>query len=473
VLCCDDDGLVVDDEAVSCSDMLDWSIEFESLTDRVSSLFVHPQSQKNSGQYLEGLLAPIERKNGWTIAEYTGEKKPKAMQRFLNLTSWDADALRDMNRDYAMENLGDPDGILIADPTGFAKKGKKSASVQRQYSGTLGRVDNCQIATFLAYVNSDGDRVLIDRELYIPEKTWFSDRQRCTEAGIPPDLEFTTRPEQVVAMVERTVRAGLSFRWFTADEEFGQNPGLRDYLENAAIAYVMAVPKNTQFTDPVGDTVTMKDVATRLRPSVWVRRACGIGTKGFRVYDWALIASDHPDHQYMIRRSIDDGELAFYHCYNPRREPVGELVRVAGARWPIEECFHTAKGQVGLDNYQVCLYHAWYRHVILAMIAHTFLAILAHRHREKKRGSTSSHSATGDDVTDNTITSPTPLAPTPPLRRRIRLTLAEIRRLFNVCYQAKQVIHTAMNWSTYRRQHQAEARRHHFTRRLKIQYLAL
>lgn len=384
VLCCDDDGPVVDDDAVSCSDLLDWSIEFESLTDRVSSLFVHPRSQTHSGQYLEGLLAPIERKNGWTIAEHAGEKEPKAMQRFLNLTSWDADALRDMNRDYAIENLGDRDGVLIADPTGFAKKGKKSAGVQRQYSGTLGRVDNCQIGTFLAYVNSVGDRVLIDRELYIPEKTWFSDRQRCAEAGIPPELEFTTRPEQVAAMVERTVAAGVPFRWFTADEEFGQNPGLRDYLENAAVAYVMAVPKNTQLTDSAGVTVTVKDVPARLRPNAWVRRACGIGTKGYRVYDWAVIDSDHPDHQYMIRRAIDDGELAFYHCYNPRREPVGELVRVAGARWPIEECFQTAKGQVGLDNYQVRLYHAWYRHITLAMIAQTFLAILAHRHREKK-----------------------------------------------------------------------------------------
>jgi hypothetical protein len=131
-------------------------------------------------------------------------------------------------------------------------------------------------------------------------------------------------------------------------------------------------------------TVTVKDVPARLRPNAWVRRACGIGTKGYRVYDWAVIDSDHPDHQYMIRRAIDDGELAFYHCYNPRREPVGELVRVAGARWPIEECFQTAKGQVGLDNYQVRLYHAWYRHITLAMIAQTFLAILAHRHREKK-----------------------------------------------------------------------------------------
>ena len=306
------------------------------------------------------------------------------MQRFLNLASWDADELRDMNRDYAIENLGDSEGVLIADPTGFAKKGKKSAGVQRQYSGTLGRVDNCQIGTFLAYVNSSGDRVFIDRELYIPETSWLGDQQRCAEAGIPPDLEFTTRPAQVIAMVERAICGGLPFRWFTADEEFGQNPGLRDYLENTAIAYVMAIPKNTQFTDAASHTLTVQDVPAQLPPNAWSRRACGIGTKGHRVYDWTVINSDDPDHQYMIRRSIDDGELAFYHCYNPRRQPAGHLVRVAGARWPIEDCFHTGKGNIGLDQYQVRLYHAWYRHITLAMLAHTFLAILAHRHREKK-----------------------------------------------------------------------------------------
>ena len=276
---------MLDDDVVSCSDLRDWSVEFESLTSRVSSLFVHSKSQAHSRQYLEGLLAPIERKNGWTIAEHVGEKEPKAMQRFLNLASWDADDLRDLNLDYAIENLGDPEGVLIADPTGFAKKGKKSAGVQRQYSGTLGRVDNCQIGTFLAYVNPAGDRVLIDRELYLPEKSWFGDPERCAEAAIPPDLEFATRPAQVIAMIKRTVRAGSPFRWFTADEEFGQNPGLRDYLENARTAYVMAIPRTIQFTDTAGRTVTVKDLPPQLRPSAWHRRACGIGTKGYRVYE--------------------------------------------------------------------------------------------------------------------------------------------------------------------------------------------
>ena len=236
----------------------------------------------------------------------------------------------------------------------------------------------------MAYVSSGRDRVLIDRELYIPQGSWFDDPDRCAKAGIPEEVTFATRPKQVMAMIERARWSDLTFAWFTANEEFGQNPGLRDYLEEAEIAYVMAVPKNTEFTNSSGQHVVIDQCVTRLAPNDWQRRACGIGSKGFRVYDWALIDSDDPDHQYMIRRSIDSGELAFYHCHNPRHEGFGELVRVAGARWPIEECFEATKGGVGLDNYQVRLYHAWYRHVTLAMLAHAFLTICTRKHTTKK-----------------------------------------------------------------------------------------
>lgn len=337
MLCCGDDGPVVDDDAVSCGDLSAWSVEFEALIARMGPLFTHPRSREHARGYLEGLLAPLERKNGWTIAEAAGEKEPKAMQRFLNLASWDADALRDVGREYALEALADEQAVVVADPTGFAKKGAKSAGVQRQYSGTLGRVDNCQIGTFLSYVTSDGDRVLIDRELYVP-KSWFADRDRCSEAAIPSDVEFETRPGQVVGMLTQLLAVGAPFRWFTADEEFGQNPGLRSYLEGEHIAYVMAIPQTIGFTDPAGTRVAINERAARLPPNAWSRRACGIGTKGHRVYDWAVLDSDDDDHQYMIRRSIDDGELAYYHCYNPRHADTGELVRVAGSRWPIEEC---------------------------------------------------------------------------------------------------------------------------------------
>jgi SRSO17 transposase len=370
------------DDAVTREDLACWDGEFKGICARLRPLFYRPEPRAHAERYLRGLLAPLERKNGWTIAEFSGEPEPKALQRFLNLTPWDADRLRDLVRDYAMEHFADPRGVLIADPTGFAKKGRKSAGVQRQYSGTLGRIDNCQIGTFLAYANSVGDRVLIDRELYVPQRSWFGDRDRCAEAGIPPEAQFATRPRQVQAMIDSALRAGVPFAWFVADEEFGQNPGLRAYLEERQIPYVMAVPKNTGFTEATGRTDVIGKAAGRVKPNDWQRRACGIGSKGFRVYDWALIDSDQPGHQYMIRRSLDDGEFAFYHCHNPRREGFGELVRAAGMRWPVEECFEEAKSEAGLDNYQVRLYHAWYRHITLSMLALAFLAVM--RHKSKK-----------------------------------------------------------------------------------------
>jgi SRSO17 transposase len=225
---------------------------------------------------------------------------------------------------------------------------------------------------------------LVDRRLYLPKESWMADPARCASAGVPTEVAFATRPAQVIEMIGAARAAGMPFAWFTADEEFGQNPGLCDYLDTSRIPYVMAVPKNTQFTDTTGTRVQIDELAGQLRRNAWSRRACGIGAKGFRVYDWALLDSDHSDHQYMIRRSINDGELAFYHCHNPNHAGFGELVHVAGARWPIEECFGSSKNEVGLDNYQVRTWDAWHRHITLAMLAHTFLAVTAHQ--TKKRG---------------------------------------------------------------------------------------
>jgi len=364
------------DGAVTPEDLAEWDREFDGVLTRINPLFYRTESRMHAEHYLRGLLAPLERKNAWTIFRHTGEREPKALQRFLNLTPWDDDRLRDINLEYVMEHFSDPRGTLIADPTGFAKKGKKSAGVQRQYSGTLGKIDNCQIGTFLAYADTRGNRVLVDRELYIPEKSWCEDPERRKEAGIPEDLEFATRPQQVRTMIERMTAAGLPFAWFAADEEFGQNPGLREFLESEKIAYVMAIPKNTSVTDPAGHDEEIQEIVPELREHDWSRRACGIGTKGFRVYDWAFINSREPDIQYMVRRNIDTGELAYFRCHNPRHEPVGELVRVAGTRWPIEECFEASKSEAGLDHYQVRLYRAWYRHVTFAMLALTFLAVV-------------------------------------------------------------------------------------------------
>jgi len=378
---------IVYDGEVTREDLGIWNSELEGLFARMGRLFYRTESRRHAEQYVRGLLAPIQRKNGWTIAEYVGEAEPKALQRFLNVSPWDVDKLLELNRDYVMEHLASPAAILVADPTGFAKKGTKSVGVQRQYSGTLGRIDNCQIATFLGYVTPEHDRALIDRRLYLPEESWLADPDRCAEAGVPADTTFKTRPQQVVQMIEAARKAGVPFAWFTADEEFGQNPGLRDHLEKAGISYVMAVPKNTLHTDTAtGQEIPLEHLAMKLNHTAWQRRACGIGTKGFRIYDWALIPAADTDHQYMIRKSIDDGELAYYHCYNPGHAGFGELVNVAGARWPIEECFGAAKNEVGLDDYQVRKYDAWHRHMTLAMYAHTFLAVTAHKAKKGDTG---------------------------------------------------------------------------------------
>ena len=284
------------DGAVSWEDVDRWESELLSLLARIRPLFYRTESKKHAEQYVRGLLSPLERKNGWTIAEHGGELEPAALQRFLKLSPWDADALLELNREYAMEHLADPAGILVADPTGLAKKGTKSVGVQRQYSGTLGRIDNCQIATFLGYVTPHRDRVLVDRRLYMPDKSWMADPARCAAAGVPADLAFATRPEQVIEMIRAARAAGMPFAWFTADEEFGCNPGLCAYLEGSRIPYVMAVPKNTRFADTAGRLTRVDELTRGLPPNTWQRRACGIGSKGHHVYDWALIDSDAPDH---------------------------------------------------------------------------------------------------------------------------------------------------------------------------------
>ncbi len=401
---------IVYDGAVIPADLDEWERELSGVLTRIQPLFYRTESKRHAEQYFRGLLSPLARKNGWTIAEYVGETEPKALQRLLNLSPWDADALLVANREYAMENLADPGGILVADPTGFAKKGTKSVGVQRQYSGTLGRIDNCQIATFLAYVTPRRDRVLLDHRLYLPEKSWMADRDRCTEAGVPPKATFTTRPQKVRVMIDAARAAGVPFAWFTADEEFGQNPALCDYLEENQLPYVMAIPKNTTFLDATGTLQEINASARRVPRNTWERRACGIGSKGHRAYDWALIASSEPDHQYLTRRSIDHGELAFYRCYNPKRAGFGELVHVAGARWPIEECFGAAKNETGLDNYQVRTWTAWRRHIAFAMLAHTFLAVTAHNAR--KSGHTSGASPTRPPRSPtNHTTAPDPAHP--------------------------------------------------------------
>src|ERR671917_1929096 len=331
------------------------------------------------GLYVLGLLSGAERKNSWTIAEQAGDLTPDGMQRLLNFYSWDADAVRDDLRGYVLDQLGDPSGVMVADETGFVKKGTKSAGVQRQYSGTAGRIENCQLGVFLTYASSKG-RALIDRELYLPA-SWTAERDRCLEAGIGEEVQFATKPELARRMVERARDAGALFGWFTADEGYGDNPGLRAYLEAQNINYVMAISCDQRFSTPTG-RLRADELAALAPQRGWQRLSAGAGSKGQRLYDWLLIDPGNDAHQLLIRRSISTpSELAYYIIHTSTPVPLAELVRVAGSRWAVEETFQFSKNETGLDHYQVRKYHAWYRHITLSMLAAAFLAVTAHTER--------------------------------------------------------------------------------------------
>jgi SRSO17 transposase len=367
-------------------DLALWVAGLDDLFALVAGRFPRVEPRRRARAYVGGLLAPLATKNGWTLAEAAGDKTPHGMQRLLNRSGWDAGGVRDDVRAYAARHLGDAGGVLVIDETGFVKKGAKSAGVQRQYSGTAGRVENCQLGVFLAYVTGKG-RALIDRELYLP-KSWTDDRDRCREAGVPDDVQFATKTDLARAMLGRALDAGVPAAWVTADEAYGRDGKFRDWLEQRRTGYVVAVASNQAIAGDAG-TSRADVLAAHAPDQAWKRRSCGNGAKGPRMFDWA--AATLPEdgtappgwsRYLLIRRSITRNakgqrELAYYLCAAPAGTEDEELIRVAGARWGIEECFQTAKNETGLDQYQVRRYDAWYRHATLAILAHAYLSVTA------------------------------------------------------------------------------------------------
>ena len=358
-------------------DPFGWQDEFDELFAGVlAPAFGRREPRLRARSYVLGLASGLERKNGWTLAEFAGEATPDGMQRLLNAAVWDEDEVRDALGRYVARRLGDPAGVLIADETGFEKTGARSAGVQRQYTGTAGKITNCQVGVFLAYaVPAAGTRVLVDRELYIPQ-SWTGDPGRCAQAGIPEDAKFATKPQLAEKMIERAIRAGLPFSWFTADEAYGGNGKLRAWLEEQKVAYVVAVSCDHRVPAGAGRTMRADRLAAKVPVRGWQRYSCGPGSKGERWYDWALSPAGGGRH-LLIRRPVSGGELAYYLCWSPRTATLAELVRAAGARWAVEESFQAAKNETALDHYQVRLLTAWYRHVTLAMCALAWLAICA------------------------------------------------------------------------------------------------
>jgi SRSO17 transposase len=314
------------------------------------------------------------------LAEEAGDENPYGVQHLLGRADWDADQVRDDMRGYVMEHLADEDeGVLIVDETGFLKKGTKSVGVQRQYSGTAGRIENCQIGVFLAYTSQHG-RAFVDRELYVPRE-WTDDRERCAEAGVPADRKFATKPQLALDMIERARQAGVQAKWVTADEVYGSDSKFRRALEAHTQGFVVAVTSQQRLW--VGfEQHMVREIAAQAPVDAWQRISAGMGAKGPRWYDWMVHPFNSPEPDQfsrwlLIRRSISDPtDFAYYLCGGSPATSLHELVRVAGTRWAVEDSFEAAKGEVGLDHYEVRSWQGWYRHITLSMFALAVLAVI-------------------------------------------------------------------------------------------------
>jgi SRSO17 transposase len=358
---------------------------------RIGSHFRRVEVRKRVGRYLQGLLASVERKNGWQLAEELGEANAHGVQRLLEEADWDEEAVRDELRTYVIEQLGEAAGILVVDETGFVKKGKQSAGVARQYSGTAGRRENSQIGVFLSYASSKG-AAFIDRALYLPEE-WTQDRVRCRQAGIPDEVAFATKGELAQQMLARAFAAGVPAEWVVGDTVYGYDE-LRLWLEEQQKKYVLAVPETHQVwvqgqPQPVGL------LAALLPQEAWVVLSAGEGSKGPRLYEWAWLqlpdqteAASEWARWVLIRRNLSDrSERAYYRVYAPATTTLAEVVGVTGSRWKIEEGYEQAKGQVGLDQYEVRMWRAWYRYMTLALVAYAALVVMRTQARaQEKKG---------------------------------------------------------------------------------------
>jgi SRSO17 transposase len=360
-------------------DVRGWADELERVGRRLAGQFARSESRDRAVDYLKGLLGDAERKNGWQVAEYLGDERPYGVQHLLGRADWDADGVRDDLRAYALEHLADPDGVLIVDETGFLKKGDKSAGVQRQYSGTAGRIENCQIGVFLAFAGRHG-RAFLDRELYLP-KEWAEDADRRKGAGIPRDVEFATKPALARRMIERTLDAGARAAWVTADEVYGCDGKFRQALEQRRQPYVLAV-RSDQAVCVELRQVRAKALVAQAPAEAWQRLSAGDGTKGPRWYDWVCLPINGPEPDefprwLLARRRVGDpDDLAYYLCAGRPGTTLPQLARAAGTRWAVEECIEIAKGEVGLDHYEVRSWAGWYRHITLASFALALLAVV-------------------------------------------------------------------------------------------------
>jgi SRSO17 transposase len=369
--------------------------ELAALQERIGPHFRRAEVRERVGRFLTSLLSGVERKNGWQLAEELDESGPQGVQRLLNAADWDEEAVRDELRTYVVEHLEDKHAVLVVDETGFVKKGKKSVGVARQYSGTAGRRENSQMGVFLLYASAKG-HAFVDRALYLPEE-WTQDRVRCREAGVPESVSFATKGELAQQMLKRAFAAGVKADWVVADTVYGYDE-MRDWLESQHQKYVLAVPE-THTVWSQGEPQPVGLLAALLPAEAWVPLSAGEGSQGARLYEWAWLQLPYEREEsqgwvswLLIRRSlVDPSKRAYYRAWGPASTPLIVLVRVAGSRWTIEEGFEQAKGGVGLDQYEVRTWTAWYRFMTLALLAYAFLVVMRTQAQaaEQKKGQVS------------------------------------------------------------------------------------
>jgi SRSO17 transposase len=344
--------------------------------------FVRLEAHQHALAYLQGLMSEVPRKNGWQVAEAVGEATPYAIQRLLDRARWDCDGVRDELSVYVRETLATSRAVVAIDETGFLKKGDKSVGVQRQYSGTAGRIENCQVGVFLAYASLRG-HVLLDRELYLPQ-SWIDDPARCRAAHVPEEVTFATKPELARRMLHRMFQAGFPVAWVTGDTVYGSAPALRADLEAHLQAYALAVPCK-EYVDVQGTRKRADHVAQGLAREEWQVMSAGTGSKGPRLFAWARVELAAPaangwQHWLLMRRSLEEGvkpaEMAYILVFAPEGTSLVDMVEAFGTRWTVEQCLGEAKGEVGLDEYEVRSWHGWFRFVTLSMVALAFLAAL-------------------------------------------------------------------------------------------------
>src|SRR5262245_9217806 len=366
-----------------------WAEEVEAVGERIGRHFVRSEPRRRALGYLRGLLSDTERKNGWQLAEYLGEATPDGVQHLLARADWDADAVRDDLISYVCEHLGGPDGVLVVDETGFLKKGAKSCGVARQYTGTAGRVENAQVGVFLAYAGPKG-HALIDRALYLP-KEWTDDRRRCDAAGVPETVGFATKPRLAERMLKRAWLRGVRAAWVTGDAVYGHDGRFRRFLEESGQPYLLAVPANQPLFDGEFRS-TVQVIADEFPCTAWERASAGDGSKGPREYDWAVRAFGPVDERgwrlwLVVRRHRDrPDERAYFFARGPADTRPRALIRVAGARWRVEECLELSKGECGLHEYEVRSRTGWHRHVTLSLFALAVAAVIRSRVPAPRRG---------------------------------------------------------------------------------------